>query len=340
MTPTLQILRAGPQMTVQDLGRPALTAQGLATGGAADRTALAEAAALLNLTYFPAAIEMAGMGGEFAVTLPTRIALTGAPMRAKVDAKEIGWNQTHLILPGQRLSIGGALSGVYGYLATAGGIATEPVLGSRSTHLVGNIGQILAAGDGLILGPDPTPNAPTVRITPEPRFSGGAVRMMPGPQTGLFEKAELARFLASEFARGAASNRQGVRLDHGGAPFQAGEAAGLASDFIAVGDVQMTGDGVPHVLLSECQTMGGYPRIGTVIGADLSRIAQLSLGGRVRFTLISVEEADRLYRSPAQMIAEAKSRVAPLVRDPSEISDLLGYQLIGGVVSGRDEEEY
>ena len=340
MIAALQILRAGPQMTVQDLGRPALTAQGLATGGAADRTALAEAAALLSLGQFPAAIEMAGMGGDFAVTLPTRIALTGAPMRAKVDAKEIGWNQTHLILPGQRLSIGGALSGVYGYLTTAGGIATEPVLGSRSTHLVGNIGQILATGDGLILGPDRTPTAPPVRITPDPRFTGGTVRMMPGPQTGLFEEAELVRFLAAEFVRGAASNRQGVRLEHEGAPFQAGEAAGLASDFIAVGDVQMTGDGLPYVLLSECQTMGGYPRIGTVVGADLSRIAQLPLGGRIRFTLISVEEADRLYRSPAQMITEAKTRVAPLVRDPSEISDLLGYQLSGGVTSGQDEEEH
>ena len=102
----------------------------------------------------------------------------------------------------------------------------------------------------------------------------------------------------------------------------------------------MTGDGVPYVLLSECQTMGGYPRIGTVVGADLPRIAQLPLGGRVQFTLLSVAEADRLYRTPAQLIAEAKTRVAPLVRDPSEISDLLGYQLIGGVVSGQDEEDY
>jgi biotin-dependent carboxylase-like uncharacterized protein len=339
MTGQIRILRASPQMTVQDDGRPALTAQGLATGGAADLIALAEAAALFGSAKILSAVEMAGMGGDLSVTSPTRIALTGAPMRTKIDGKEAGWNQTHLILPGQTLSIGGALSGLYGYLTVAGGIATDPVLGSRSTHLVGNIGKVLIAGDVLPIGDDPSPAAPPVRIAPEPRFTGGEVRIMPGPQTGLFADAELARFLSTGFVRGSASNRQGVRLENEGAPFQTGEAAGLASDFIAAGDVQMTGDGVPYVLLAECQTMGGYPRIGTVIGADLPRIAQLPLGGRVQFTLISVEEADRLYRTPAQMIAEAKTRVAPLVRNPHEISDLLGYQLIGGVVSGQDEEE-
>jgi biotin-dependent carboxylase-like uncharacterized protein len=339
MTGQIRILRAGPQMTVQDDGRPALTAQGLATGGAADLIALAEAAALFGSAKILSAVEMAGMGGDLSVTSPTRIALTGAPMRTKIDGKEAGWNQTHLIAPGQTLSIGGALSGLYGYLTFAGGIATDPILGSRSAHLVGKIGKILATDDTLPIGEDRSLAAAPVRIASEPRFSGGAVRIMPGPQTGLFDASELARFLSAGFARSAASNRQGVRLDHDGAGFQSGEAAGLASDFIAAGDVQMTGDGVPYVLLTECQTMGGYPRIGTVIGADLPRIAQLPLGGRVQFTLISVEEADRLFRTPAQMIAEAKTRVAPLVRDPHEISDLLGYQLIGGVTSGQDEEE-
>ncbi len=340
MSATLHIIRAGPQLTVQDQGRPAMIARGLSTGGAADMTALAEAAALLGLPSLPSAIEMAGLGGSFAVSNPTRIALTGAPMRAKLDGAEIGWNQTHLVRPGQELAVGGALSGVYGYLTPAGGIATEPFLESRATHLVAGLGRPLASGEALPIGVDRLPAAPPVRIGPAARFSGGVVRIMPGPQTGLFEEAELARFLAARFVRGAASNRQGVRLEHDGAAFQSGEAAGLVSDFIAAGDVQMTGDGVPYVLLSECQTMGGYPRIGTVIGADLPRIAQLPLGGRVQFTLVTVAEADRLYRTPAQLVAEAKTRVAPLVRDPGEIADLLGYQLIGGVVSGRDEEEY
>lgn len=340
MSGTLHIHRAGPQISVQDIGRPALMAQGLSTGGAADRMALAEAAALLGLASLPASIEMAGLGGDFSVSQPTRIALTGAPMRTKIDGKDVGWNQTHLLIPGQRLSIGGAISGVYGYLTPAGGIATEPFLGSWSTHLIGGLGAILTAEQSLAIGPDRAPAAPPVRIAPDARFSGGVVRIMQGPQTGLFDTAELTRFLSVMFQRGSASNRQGVRLEHDGTPFQAGEAAGLASDFIATGDVQMTGDGVPYVLLTECQTMGGYPRIGTVIGADLPRIAQLPLGGRVQFALVNVAEADRLYRTPAQLIADAKTRVAPLVRDPHEISDLLGYQLIGGVVSGQDEEEY
>ena len=99
----------------------------------------------------------------------------------------------------------------------------------------------------------------------------------------------------------------------------------------------MTGDGTPYILLAECQTMGGYPRIGTVIPADLPRVAQAAPGQVLRPRAISVEEADALWRSDVDLLRAARARVAPLRRDPHDIPDLLSYQLIGGVIRGDED---
>ncbi len=117
---------------MQDLGRPGLLAKGLSRGGAADPLALAEGAALLGQRADFAAIEMTGMGGIFEAEGDSlRIALTGAPMQASIDGEPVAWNASHLLHRGQRLSIGAARKGTYGYLHVGGGIATEPFLGSR-----------------------------------------------------------------------------------------------------------------------------------------------------------------------------------------------------------------
>jgi allophanate hydrolase len=100
----------------------------------------------------------------------------------------------------------------------------------------------------------------------------------------------------------------------------------------------LTGDGVPYVLLSECQTMGGYPRIGTVIPQDLPRIAQATPGTALRFTPLGLEEADALWQDEADQLKALRRRVQPLRRDPHDIPDLLSYQLIGGVIRGDEPE--
>ena len=141
----LTIDSASGILTVQDMGRPGHLGEGLSRGGAMDRRALLEAAALLGATAPLAGIEMAGAGGSFSVDVATRIALTGAPMGATLDGEPLRWNASHLVLPGQSLRIGGARSGVYGYLVPAGGIATEPWLDSRAAHLIIGIGSALAA---------------------------------------------------------------------------------------------------------------------------------------------------------------------------------------------------
>ena len=98
----------------------------------------------------------------------------------------------------------------------------------------------------------------------------------------------------------------------------------------------MTGDGIPYVLLAECQTTGGSPRIGTVIPADLPLVAQTPPGGSLRFRLLDTAAADRLHRSDAALLREARSRCHRLIRDPATIADLLSYTLISGVTRGDD----
>ena len=338
MTGRLTLHGAGPGLSVQDLGRPGQIANGLARGGAMDRRALLEATALLGRSEVGAALEMAGTGGVFTADQPTRIALTGAPMRAARDGTPLAWNATHLLAPGQRLEIGPVLAGSYGYLSLAGGLDAPAWLGSRAAHLTAGIGAPSAAGDVLAFRPDPAPDSPEVALPPDHRFTGGAIRLLDGPQSDLFPPGTRQRFFETRFRRAAQANRQGIRLDGASAPFQSA-AEGLLSDFIGPGDVQMTGAGVPFVLMAECQTIGGYPRIGTVLPADLPRMAQTPFGGIVTFQPISLEDADRAQAREAETLARLRQRVQPLRRDPHQMRDLGSYQLISGVTSGDENGE-
>ncbi len=333
--PNLIIHSIGPGVTIQDLGRPGWTAQGLSTGGAADRLAILEAAAILDIPI-QAGIEMMGFGGVFSVDSDMRITLTGAQMQASIDATPVPQNTSVLLRAGQKLTIGGAKQGVFGYLTFAGGIDTPSIMGSRAAHLTAGIGGVLQAGMSLPLGKDTDPLTPPMRLTPTDRCAGGTVRVMPGPQTDFFDPATLARFAATTFTRSPRGNRQGVRLDYDDIPFGLSGGRNITSDLIVPGDIQMTGDGVPYVLLAECQTIGGYPRIGSVLPADLPRIAQAAPGTKLRFNFVTLQEADATAVSDKATLAALRTQTTPIIRDPHDIADLLSYQLISGVTAGDD----
>ena len=332
----LGVLRAGPGLTVQDMGRPGYLAFGLSRGGAMDRLALAEAAALLGQPPGLALIEMAGMGGEFEAGADLRIALTGAPMAAEIDGQRVAWNACHVLPAGARLNIGAARAGVYGYLALGGGIATDPVLGSRSAHLAAGLGAPLAEGDLLPVGDDPAPGRTGLALPEDDRFSGGPVRVVAGPQTGFFDDEVLRRFTSEPFRRDTRGNRMGLRLLPEGPGLAAEAGLSILSEIVVPGDIQITGDGTPFVLMAECQTTGGYPRIGTVIGADLPRVAQSAPGAKLRFQVIGLDEARAIEATERARIEALADRAYPLVRDPATIPDLLSYQLISGVTAGDD----
>nr|WP_319513288.1 biotin-dependent carboxyltransferase family protein [uncultured Cohaesibacter sp.] len=323
----LNILKANGLMTIQDMGRPGYLAQGLSRGGAMDRLALVEAAALLGASRILPAIEMACAGGTFSVSETTRIALTGAPMKATLDGIAVDWNCSLQIEPKQILHIGGATEGLYSYLTPAGGLMSPQWLESYSTHLTIGVGSLFKEGSCLLCGRDPNYASLQQRIEKTDRFGGGLVRVLDGPQTALFTRETLDTFYATTFTRAVRGNRQGVQLD---SPhrFTSSHASGLASDVIGPGDIQMTGDGLPYILMAECQTMGGYPRIGTIFPNDLPILAQAVPGTELRFQRMDLDEAEELYRDEVTLIDAIKDK-----RTPAR-SHLMSCQLVSGVTDG------
>lgn len=337
MTGFLEVISAAAGISVQDLGRPGFTALGLSQGGAADRLALWQAAALLGQSAPLACLELPLTAARFRVGTATRIALTGAPMRANLDGRALRWNASHRLDPGAVLELRPDALGVYGYLSLAGGLRTAETLGSRATLAAAGLGTPVTAGMRLPIGPDPTPGAQDLCLPPEDRCSGGRLRLIAGPQTALFDAATRARAYETPFTAGPAS-RQGLALRHDGAPFETRTAA-LLSDFIGPGDVQCTGTGQPVILLAECQTIGGYPRLGTVIPVDLGLAAQARPGTMLRLCPISLAEAETASPPEATWLARLRGQLRPLIRHPRDIPDLLGYQLISGAVRGDEGED-
>jgi allophanate hydrolase len=337
----LAVLAAHPGVTVQDRGRPGLLASGVSRGGAADPLALDEAAAVLG-QQVTEAVEMAAQGGRFRVEGGAAvIALTGAPMQAEIEGARLAWPGTHSLPEGATLSVGPAIAGTYGYLALDGGIATEPLLGARSAHLAAGIGGPIAAGDRLPLGEGRGARA-GLTLDAADRFSGGTLRLLPSAQTDAFPADQIARLESEIFTKDRRANRQGARLVPEGAGFAAEGGLSVTSEAIVPGDIQIVGGGgggggQPFVLLAECQTTGGYPRIATVISADLPRVAQAPPGTAFRLRFVALEEALAARRAARDHGALSRA-VRPLVRDPADIPDLLAYRLIDGVTSGDDPD--
>lgn len=332
MSATLRILSAGPALSLQDMGRTGYLAHGLTRSGAADVLALHEGAALLRQSATCAAIEMMGMGGSFETTTDTVIALTGARMTATLNGAPLIWNASHTLPAGAKLVIGGAQSGTYGYLHIAGGFDTPIEMGARAAHLAAGIGALLKEGDALPVAPAPQTSS-GVFLTPQDRFNGGTVRIVDSFQSTFFSSDTRARFTRTEFRRDPRANRQGVRLETDAEGFHAEGGLSIVSEVITTGDIQIAGDGAPYVLMCESQTTGGYPRIGTVIPADLPCVAQAPAGAPLRFEVVTLEEAIEIEKRARAEVKALPSRVEPLVRDPHDIADLLSYQLVGGAVS-------
>ncbi len=336
MTRGLKTRGCGPGLTIQDLGRPGYLEYGLSRGGAVDRLAVFEGAALLGQSAELAVLEMPGAGGTFEATADLRIALTGAPMRALIDGAMLAWNASHKLPRGATLSIGGVLAGSYGYLHVGGGFDTPMKLGSRATHLLCGIGRTIRSGDDLAVGPERNSDDIGLCLDPAPRLKGGKIRIVPTPQTALFSRDERGRFEAMEFRRDARGNRMGVRLLPDGNGFGTEAGLSILSETVVTGDIQITGDGSPFVLLSECQTTGGYPRIGTVLPTDLPRVAQGGTGTTFRFTFVTVDEATQIEALERKRLASLRTTTRRLVRRPEDMHDLLFHQLIGGATAGDD----
>lgn len=329
---SLEVLETGPLSTVQDGGRLGLRGFGVSEAGPVDRTAFQMANRLVGNAPDAAAIEFAYVGGRFRVTRAATLAVTGPGASVSIDGQPAKAQATLRLEPGQELRIGALSKGLWGYLAIGGGVDTPPVLGSRATHLrfsLGGLeGRTLRAGDCLPLGDGPEiANHVATRALPD--VTAAPIRVLLGPQDNFFAPDVLERFLSQEHRVSARIDRMAAQID--GAPLPAVRGHDIVSDGTVPGAIQVPGSGQPLVLLVEGQTSGGYPKIATVIGADLTRLAQLGPGKPFQFQAVTPEEAEAALLAMHQetrAILDAIQEVQDYRPDPQK---LMGENLISGV---------
>ncbi|MCP4934274.1 MAG: biotin-dependent carboxyltransferase [bacterium] len=336
MISALKILRAGPYISVQDEGRSGWLRSGVSQGGAMDGRALEEGRLLVGNERGLAALEMLGLGGRFEVMgSPLTLALSGASFAAKVEGKAIDPLTSFTLQPGQVLEIGSAKSGNYGTLSISGGIDVKPVLGSRSTHIRAGFGgfegRLLKRGDVLPIG-EAAGQSRGLSLVLEKRLANEKIRIIWGAQASLFDENELQRFIDTKFEVTHEIDRMGACLATDAAPIHSEQGLVAISGAIALGDIQVAGGGRPVVLLADRQPTGGYPRIGTIIAADLADFVQRPAGASVEFCPVSEEEAIKAYH---KMHIEQMMLPEQLVRDfgdPYDSHRLLSKNLISGAV--------
>lgn len=340
MNTTLHIRRCSPGLSVQDVGRPGWRALGVPVSGALDTVYLAAANRLAGNPPHAAALELLPGTTEVSATdRPVRLALAGQARAMRVEA---GDDERRLpswcafdLNPGQGLRV--ELSAGVAYVAVGGGLLTETVLGSRSIYaraaLGGLGGRLLQAGDRL---PCQCATARLPRLTGAPLLHDeGDIRAIAGPQAECFTEAALREFQSSAYRVGRGVDRMGMRLC--GTPLAWREAhAHMLSDGVVPGAVQVPADGQPIVLLADCQTVGGYPKIAAVIQADLPRLAHVQPGALLRFRFVDLDDA---AAARAAQRAKLEHWTQGLRYDPDHEADaacLLSANLAGAAVRGDD----
>lgn len=334
----LEILSIAPGASIQDRGRNGYLRFGVTSSGAMDDFALAEGQALLANGPDAAALEFAGAGGTFQARSQVWVALTGAEMVASLNGKPVGWRQSLKLAMGDILAIGGAVLGVYGYLHVTGGFRTETVLGARATHSRAGFGHVAKPGDILPVGDGGNSDAPDT-VLPRPAYlECRRIRALWGPQSHLFDEPTRSGFAAAQFTVTPMRDRMGIRVMPSSGPVSTAGGLTIASDAVLPGDIQITGDGTPAILLADRGPSGGYPRIATVATADLATLAQMPVGAEFTLEFVDRQAAvAALLRHRADLMALPK-QVRPLLRDPRDIADLLAYNLVGGMVRGDEQD--
>jgi len=293
MSTTLAIIRPGILTTLQDTGRTGYRTCGVPLSGALDTVALQIANRLAGNPPGTAAIEMLYAGAILeARGGSVRVALACTDAIIEDDqgqARPVSAWRSVILRAGERLRVGRTTGTAASYLAVEGGFAVRPVLGSLSTTLHaalgGYQGRALRAGDEIEL----TLSAPSARgdyhapLAHEIK-APTCLRVMAGPQDASFEPDAIQLLANSTYAISAASDRSGLRLE--GARLIHRKGHDLLSEPVATGSIQVPGSGQPIILLADHPTVGGYPKIATVISADLAAAGRLRIGHSVGFTLV------------------------------------------------------
>jgi 5-oxoprolinase (ATP-hydrolysing) subunit C len=319
MTGALLAIEPGAHLTLQDAGRRGWRRFGVSGSGAMDLPALAAANALVGNAQDTAAVEFAHVGGIWEVAAEScRIAVAGGDFAVSADGIALAPWQSHTLRSGQLLSIKGAPDAVWGYLAVAQGFDVPPQLGSLSTHLRFGLGGIggrrIAEGDVLPLCAAAAPEGPEHRMAAPGRVVG-SLRVVLGPQDDFFAPETVAAFLAAPWRVTHRGDRMGMWLE--GPPIVHVVGYDIVSDGLVPGCIQVPGGCQPVVLLMDCQTTGGYPKLATIIAGDLPRMAQSRPGTVVTFTAVDIDTAQVLYRAHRAAISDIGRTIEEVVDRPA-----------------------
>lgn len=300
----MKILAVTGLGSIQDLGRFGQRSQGIGVSGAMDTWALQAGNALLDNPLDTPAIELTLGGITVTFEKDGMFCLTGAMLEAFLDGTKItnGWQV--LAKAGQTLKITRAVQGMHGYICVKNGFAIHKILGSASTNLKAEFGglngRLLAVGDTLPeIGSslsDIGDGMIGIDSYREPRFIQmnayhmPIIRVMRNSEAEMFTDTALKQFVEHTWKLSSSSNRMGYRLE-GDTNLELDKPVQMNSHGVAMGMIQVPPQGQPIVLMADTQTTGGYPKIATVIEADIGRFAQIRFGQKCQFRWVTYEEA-------------------------------------------------
>jgi antagonist of KipI len=301
---TAIVTRAGFVTSVQDLGRTGFREFGVSLGGALDPFGLRVANLLVGNDEGAAGLEMT-LGGLLLRFEEERVvAWCGGDFDVRIGSRVLPAGHSGSVSAGEELKIGAPKAGCRSWLSISGGIDVEPVLGSRSTDLRAGFGgfegRSLRDGDVLPLGMWPGSPTPATGISSwtaphdwvSPAKPKTILRFIRGVDWNRFDASTLQRLTSEAFAVSPDSDRMGLRLE--GPELKRADASDMISEAVAPGTIQVPPSGKPILLLGDCQTIGGYPKMAHVITVDLGLAAQLRAGDHLHFSEVSLTDAHRL----------------------------------------------
>lgn len=301
----LSVIKPGPLSTLQDAGRFGVRHLGISQGGPADVQAWGWANWLVNNPWGQPALEITLGGLTLVAEQRCYLALCGADMSAKLDGKPLANNQVFMMQPGQTLTLAMAKIGLRSYLAVAGGFIAEPVLGSVACvareQLGGHHGDgsKLAANDKLAFSTQPTRHLASItRQIPDhalPDYGlSPTLNLIPGAQFRFFDDHALIQAFSQPWRLDPRSDRMGIRLQ---GPVLQCNIKNLISEGLTLGAVQVPPNGQPIILLNDRQTIGGYPRLGTLTPLACARLAQCRPGQTLHLSICTASQAQAEYRA-------------------------------------------
>ena len=290
----IHVLRPGLLTTVQDLGRWGHQASGVPVAGPMDTFSHRLANLLVGNEANAATLEITLLGPELEFDVPAMVAVCGAEFNLTCNGQPVAMSVAVAVPRGARMQFGRRTAGARAYLAVGGGVHTPPVLGSRATHLVCAMGGL--GGRALIAGDRVPITAMSTAVTPRrapgiplPASGRARLRILPGPQADWFAPQAASTLTSVSFNVSPRSNRMGYRLE--GPPLIRHRTDEPISEPLAFGAIQVPAAGGPILLMADRQTAGGYPKIASVIAADLPIAGQLAPGDFIEFSFCSRQEA-------------------------------------------------